>query len=59
MAKSCLLAYERLQVTKDVVESQIQWPEGKFHVGWHFDNVKEGAPSLHQSLPHVCRGQAQ
>ena len=77
MAKSCLLAYERLQVTKDVVgsrsqwpeerlqvakdvmKSQMQWPEGHFHRGWHFDSVKEGAHFLHQTLPHLCQGQAK
>ena len=43
MAKSCLLAYERLQVVQKVVQ---EWPEGHFHMGWHFDSITNGAPCL-------------
>ena len=47
MAKSCLLAYERLQVVQKVVQ---KWPEGHFHMGWHFDSITNGAPCLPGSL---------
>ena len=55
MAKSCLLAYERLHVAQDVVGRQ--WPDGQFHVGWHFDSIQEGAHS--HSLLQMCWSGAQ